>query len=190
MIKRKKKILIIQVAIFFLATSLIYNTYKSENIPNEVLEIDSSTKADSNSFENVEYTGLDLNGNRYSIAAEKANFETSNPEIINMENMNAYFYFKDNTVLRVVGDEGFYNNKTFDMRFEYNVKATYEANYLFSDLMLYSNTKGLITISGNVRGESIQGNVIADKAEYDLTKKTIDLSMFENKRVNVKLREK
>ena len=83
------------------------------------MEIDSSTKADSNSFENVEYTGLDLNGNRYSIAAEKANFETSNPEIINMENMNAYFYFKDNTVLRVVGDEGFYNNKTFDMKFKY-----------------------------------------------------------------------
>ena len=190
MIKRKKKILLIQVAIFFLATSLIYNTYKSENIPNEVLEINSSTKTESNSFENVEYAGLDLNGNRYSITAEKADFETQNPEVINMKKMIAYFYFKDNSVLRVEGDQGFYNNKTFDMKFEDNVKATYEANYLFSDLLIYSNNKGLITISGNVRGESIQGKVIADKAEYDLTKKTIDLSMFENKRVNVKLKNK
>ena len=194
MTTRKKKILGIQIIIFLFASTLLYNTYTDkevlENENKEIIKIESKSDPDTNTFEDVEYTGLDLNGNRYSIRAERADFKVKFPEMINMSGMVGFFYFKDNTVLKVIGDNGYYNNKTYDMEFRENVRADYLTNYLLSDKLVYSNTDGKLTISGNVRGESIQGDVFADNAEYDLNEKILDLSMLDEKQVNVKIREK
>ena len=194
MTTRKKKILGIQIIIFLFASTLLYNTYTDkevlENENKEIIKIESKSDPDTNTFEDVEYTGLDLNGNRYSIRAERADFKVKFPEMINMSGMVGFFYFKDNTVLKVIGDNGYYNNKTYDMEFRENVRADYLTNYLLSDKLVYSNTDGKLTISGNVRGESIQGDVFADNVEYDLNEKILDLSMLYEKQLNVKIREK
>ena len=194
MTTRKKKILGIQIIIFLFASTLLYNTYTDkevlENENKEIIKIESKSDPDTNTFEDVEYTGLDLNGNRYSIRDERADFKVKFPEMINMSGMVGFFYFKDNTVLKVIGDNGYYNNKTYDMEFRENVRADYLTNYLLSDKLVYSNTDGKLTISGNVRGESIQGDVFADNVEYDLNEKILDLSMLDEKQVNVKIREK
>lgn len=191
MTSRKKKILFIQILIFFFASSLLYNTYNNKKEFEEVTtKIKPNLDTSTNKFEDVEYTGLDLNGNRYSIKAKKAYFKTEMPELINMDGMVAYFYFKDNTELKVVGKKGYYNNKTYDMEFREDVRADYVSNYLLSDKLTYSNTNGKLTISGNVRGESIQGNVYADNVEYDLTDKILDFSMLDEKQVNIKLKDK
>ena len=102
--------------------------------------------------------------------------------------MKATFYFKDGTILTVVGNSGAYNNKTNDMNFKENVITSYEDNFIYSDNLDYFNTKNLLTIYGNVRSESIQGNIKADKASIDLSSKTINLSMFNESQVNIKLR--
>ena len=47
-----------------------------------------------NTFENIEYKGIDLNGNRYVIMSEKASFDVNKPELIDMKIMSAIFYFK------------------------------------------------------------------------------------------------
>ena len=194
MTTRKKKILVIQIIIFLFASTLLYNTYTNKeddkNEGKEIIKIETKSDPDTNTFEDVEYTGLDLNGNRYSIRAERADFKANFPEMINMDGMTGFFYFKDNTVLKVVGDNGHYNNKTYDMEFRENVRAEYLTNYLLSDSFVYSNTDGKLTISGNVRGESIQGDVYADNVVYDLNEKILDLSMLDEKQVNVKIREK
>ena len=143
-----------------------------------------------NSFENVTYKGIDLNGNRYVINSENANFEIENPELINMKIMNAIFYFKDGTILKVKGDYGTYNNQTYDMEFRGNIIAEYEENYLFADNLDFYNSKYSLTIYGNVKTESIKGNIVADNLEFDLATKTLDISMFSNDQVNVKLRDK
>jgi len=192
---RKKNILLIQVFIFFLASFLLYNTYRDKSVDSvkdkskdKGVNIEVTSNPDTNSFEKIVYSGLDLNGNRYSLFAERAEFRTEKPEFINMEGMIAYFYFKDNTVLKVVGDTGYYNNQTYNMQFRENVKAEYLTNYLFSDQLTYSNTEGRITITGNVKGESIQGDVVADNIEIDLKDKTANFSMFSDKQVNVNLK--
>ena len=195
MTSRKKNILLIQVFIFFLASFLLYNTYRDKSVDSvkdknkdKGVNIEVTSNPDTNSFEKIVYSGLDLNGNRYSLFAERAEFRTEKPEFINMEGMIAYFYFKDNTVLKVVGDTGYYNNQTYNMQFRENVKAEYLTNYLFSDQLTYSNTEGRITITGNVKGESIQGDVVADNIEIDLKDKTANFSMFSDKQVNVNLK--
>jgi hypothetical protein len=192
---RKKNILLIQFFIFFLALFLLYNTYRDKSVnsvdeksKNKGTNIETTSKPSINSFEKIVYSGLDLNGNRYSIFAEKAEFKTEKPEFINMQGMIAYFYFKDDTVLKVIGDTGYYNNKTYNMQFRENVKAEYLSSFLFSDQLTYSNTEGRITISGNVKGESIQGDLVADNIEIDLKDKTANFSMFSNEQVNVNLK--
>ena len=102
--------------------------------------------------------------------------------------MTAIFYFKDGTVLKVKGDKGTYNNKNYNMEFRDNIIAEYEQSYLFADKLDYLNTDSLLTISGNVRTESVKGDMSADNLVFDLSKKTLDISMFNNNQVNVKLK--
>ena len=189
MINRRKKIILIQLTIFLVASTLLYNTYRDKNETKDEIKVEVENDPDTNSFADIEYSGFDLNGNKYILKAGKANFKTESPETINMKDVVANFYLEDGTVLKVVSDEGLYNNITFDMEFKESVKATYLTNTLLSDQLIYSNSNSKVLVSGNVRGESIEkGEFFADNVEYDLTNKTLDFSMFGNKQVNVKLK--
>lgn len=191
MISRKRKIIFIQILIFLTALTLIYFTYYNKNTQQNLSEKTISREEiidnDKNSFEDVEYKGTDLNGNRYVVQSEIADFELETPELINMQIMKTYFYFKDGTTLYVQGKNGIYNNKTFDIKMWGAIEANYLENDLFSDNLDYSNKKGIVTITGNVKGESIKGDIVADQAIFDLTKKTLDISMFDEKQVNIKV---
>ena len=191
MIKRRKKIILIQLVIFIVAAFLLYNTYRDKNkVTEEIAEIKTETNPDTNSFVDVEYSGFDLNGNRYTLNAGKADFETKTPEIIDMKNVEANFYLKDGTLLKIISDAGLYNNKTLDMIFIDNVKTTYLSSILISNQLDYSNTNGKLLASGNVQGTSVEkGTFFADNVEYDLTNKTLEFSMLGNKKVNVKVKD-
>lgn len=192
MTPRKKKLFTIQLVIFLLAISLLYITYNNNSIEQkqspDLVSIKEDPSEESNTFENIEYKGVDLNGNRYIIKSEIANFDTETPEIINMKIMKTIFYFKDGTTMTLTGDYGTYNNKTFDMEFRDNIVAEYQNNLLYADNLIYLNTKSLLTIYGNVMTESVQGNINADNVEIDLSAETLDISMFDEKQVNVNLR--
>ena len=190
MTNRKKSIKVIQFTIFLIASLLFYNTYQNRDGSIEKsVKVELDTGTDTNSFNDVVYSGFDLNGNRYTLNADFAEFETETPELINMKNVIANFYLKDNSLLKIVSNEGLYNNITLDMEFEEDVKATYKDNVIISDQLNYFNKKSKLLASGNVRGESVEkGNFFADSVEYDLTDKILDFSMFNNNRVNVKLK--
>tara|TARA_B100000965_G_C19558094_1_gene743181 strand:- start:745 stop:1338 length:594 start_codon:yes stop_codon:yes gene_type:complete len=193
---RKKNILLIQVLIFILASLLIYYTYikksdeefDAKKLNNNTEKENEETETVKNTFTDVEYKGVDLRGNRYKIKSEIADFEIEKPELINMKIMSVVFYFKDGTTLEVSSDYGAYNNKTNDMEFRSNVKAKYEENYLFAENLDFFNTKNFLSIYGNVRSESIQGKIVADSLNFDLLKQTLDISMFSEKQVNVKIK--
>ncbi len=192
MTNRKKSIKLIQFTIFLVALFLFYNTYqnKNESIKNPI-KVESKINSDTNSFNNVTYSGFDLNGNRYTLQAEIAEFKTETPELINMKKVIANFYLKDNSLLKVVSNEGLYNNETFDMSFKEDVKASYLKNVMLSDQLNYSSSSGNLLASGNVRGESVEkGKFFADSVKYNLTNKILDFSMFGNNRVKVKIEDK
>ena len=195
MTDRKKKILLIQITIFIFATLLIYFTYYNrDNEMKKIKSIDlkkkeNTTTGNLNTFEDIEYKGIDLNGNRYEIKSEIASFDVKSPELIDMKVMKGVFYFKDGTILTVTGDYGKYNNKTMDMEFKNNVVAKYIDNILYADNLNYMNTKNMLTIYGNVKTESVKGNIAADKLEFDLSDQTLDASMFNEEQIKVKLRK-
>ena len=199
MIERKKKLRIIQLFLLILGILIIYNTYynRDSELKNKIIssttkekvkkQSDEDSENDGNTFFNIEYTGLDLNGNRYVLKSEEATLDKSKVEIVHMKIVSAIFYFKDNTILYIWSDEADYNNKTFDMKFEKNVKAKYADSKLFAEKAEFSNTNNYLIIHENVKINNTRGNVIADKLLFDITKKKLDISSFNNNKVNANI---
>ena len=162
----------------------------SKKIPKKNQNISEEDERDL--FFNIEYSGFDLQGNRYSLKSEEAFIDKLNSEIVYMKNVNAIFYFKDNTVLYVSSNNGIYNNKTLDMKFEQNVKANYLSSELFAEKAEYSNSESFLSIYENVRINDIKGNLIADKLLFDITSQKLDITSYKDKKINanVNLNEK
>ncbi len=198
MTKRKKKLLTIQILLFSLATILIFFTYYGKNdnkfdnkkTKTETKPIEKDADDKTTSFENIEYKGVDLEGNRYIIKSELADFSLENPELINMKIMSAIFYLKDGSILKIKGDWGSYNNQTYDMKFRENIETKYKDNFIYSEKLDYLNSKQLLTVSGNVKTKSLQGNIEADRLLFDLSLNTLDISMFDENQVKVKMKNK
>ena len=200
MIERKKKLRIIQFFLLIFALLIIYLTYYNKEISNTDLADSEQTKEalkdedkdDGDFFFNIEYTGLDLRGNRYLLKSKKARLDEVKPEIVYMDDVHATFYFKDNTILYIWSDKGIYNNKNFDMQFSENVKAEYLDSKLFAEKANYSNTENYLSIYENVRIDDIRGNLIADKLLFDINKQNLATTSFNDGKVkaNVKLNEK
>ena len=155
---------------------------KGKDIQEKVLE------DEINKFENVEYSGIDNSGNKFVINSEYAQFEEERPEIIRMEEVECFFYFKDNTFLKIIADNGIFNNITNDMEFADNVKMDYLENTLFSDRAIFNNYENQLLVAGNVKGKSPQTDLQADKLDFDLSTKNLKISMYNKKRVNIKTR--
>jgi len=203
MIERKKKLRFIQLVLFFFGIVILYLAYyvpnqvtnseilkqKSEKEKSKILE-GQNDRGDI--FLNVEYAGLDLNGNRYLIKSKQAYLDKENPEIVYMQVVESIFYFKDNTNLYIWADEGIYNNKTLDMKFRINVKANYLNSKLFAEKVDYSNSDSFLSIYENVKINDIKGNLIADKLVFDITEQNLNITSFNDGKVktNIKLDEK
>jgi len=198
MIERKKKIRIIQSFLLIFGLLIIYLTYYDKETSNtnradsEPLKKTSSERDDIDVFFNIEYTGLDLRGNRYLLKSKEAKLDELKPEIVYMKIVSATFHFKDNTTLYVWSDEGIYNNKNFNMKFNKNVRAEYMDSKLFAEKANYSNTENYLSIYENVRIDNIKGNLIADKLLFDINKQNLAITSFNDGKIsaNIKLNEK
>ena len=78
------------------------------------------------------------------------------------------------------------------LKFEKSVKANYLNSELYAEKAEYSNTKNYLSIYENVRINDIQGNLIADKLLFDIKKQKLDITSFNNSKINanVNLNEK
>tara|TARA_B100000575_G_C23100318_1_gene634796 strand:- start:84 stop:620 length:537 start_codon:yes stop_codon:yes gene_type:complete len=175
-----------------LALLLFYFFYYKNNItnqPQEEVKIESEKldKVSENYFEDVEYKGIDANGNRYLLESKIASFSKENPELVNMIGMNATFYFKDGKILTVSGKKGMYNNKTNDMEFRDEVKVVQAENKIFADNLDYFNVKKLIKVYGNVVGKSLDGNFTSDILNLNIDNQSIDFLMNNSEQVKINL---
>ena len=203
MTNRKKKLKIIQ-SIFLIFTCLIifFTYYKSPNqelenriidkkkldkVKEQISEIKSGEKS---FFFNVEYSGRDLEGNRYVLKSKEAYSKAEDQNIVYMKAVNALFYFKDDSVLKLKSNKGEYNNETLDMNFIDNVKAYYENNKMYASKAEYSNKNGFLTITRNVKLESNQGTILADKLIFDINKKNLKITSFNDSNINANIKSK
>ncbi len=171
--------------IFF---TYFYNTKDSVTVKKTVeKEIIKTDEEGINTFEDIDYEGIDSSGNKFIINSEFANFSNDKPNIIYMQQIICRFFFKDGTTLRITSNRGIYDNISNDMEFEENVKMYYLENRLYADKANFLNSQNYLVIQKNVFGESEYGNLVADKLDFDLNEKKLKISMYNEGKVNIKV---
>lgn len=196
--ERKKKLRLIQSTLFLLGLITVFFTYseKTRSPKQEIISKETQDKIkkqlaeqtdEADVFYNIEYSGLDLNGNRYILKSKEAINNKGNQELVSMKFVEATFYFKDDTILYVWSNSGQYNNKTLDMIFEGDVKAKYLDSDLFAQKAQYSNSESFLIISNNVKVTDIRGTIFADKLLFDIKKKKLEIASFNKSKINANI---
>ena len=198
MTSRKNKLKLIQISLLALGFFIIYYTYyKEKNLnktiistekQNEIKKKIAAQTGGSETFSNIEYSGIDLAGNRYIIKSEKAFNDLENQEKVNLTSVVATFYFKDDSTLMITSEKGLYNNLTLDINFYQNIVAIYEDSKLYAQKAEYSNIENNLVISDNVKLENEEKGIIyADKLIFDINKGTLNVSSNKNKKINANI---
>ena len=199
---RKKKILAVQIFLLIFGSILIAYTYfiylkkfsQEESLidkdTKEKIELQLSNKNSNNDrdiFYNIEYSGIDLAGNRYILKSQEAYSEKDNQELVIMKTVNATFYFKDNTTLYLKSLNCIYNSKTLDMTFDTNIEAIYNESRLYASKAEFNNSNNFLKISNNVKVEDPKGIIYADKLYFDIENAELNISSFNNNKINANI---
>ena len=198
MTERKKKLIIIQITLLLIGSLIILFTYSDLEVIDKEKIITAETQKkiedqlknntqDGDIFFNIEYSGLDLAGNRFILKSKEAFNKKTSQEIVNMKFVEAIFYFKNDTELRVFSDSGIYNNKTLDMNFVGNVIAKYEGSELYAEKAEYSNSKSFLMISNDVKVKDYRGTMFADKLLFDIKNQTLNIASTKDSKVNANI---
>ena len=199
---RKKKLRLYQVIILLIGLTIVSITYLqknnsdqskiiSDNLKNKIDEnIQDKDESAGNKFYNVKYSGLDFEGNRYTIFSKEAVNSDEMENLVIMKEVKASFYFKDDTTLNISSDMGEYNNETLDMRFTKDVSAFYEESKLYAGKAEFLNSQNSLIVSDNVKIFDTKGTMFADKLTFDIKSKTLNITSLKNNVIKSKLNYK
>ena len=195
MTNRKKKLRIIQIFLIISSIAVIFytynynNNYKNEEILSKTLQDQieknfNNQNVDGDVFYNIEYSGIDLNGNRYILKSREARTDNKNQNLVLMKEVTGVFYFKDNTALDIKSSSGIYNNKTLDIIFTGDVEAFYNDGELFAQKAEYNNSENYLKLTEDVHIRDIKGEMFADELFFDIKKKTLNIASYKNNKIN------
>ena len=199
---RKEKLRLFQMLFLITGVSVIFftflqsNKFQKEKIISENLkkkideEISNQSSNEDSTFYNIKYSGLDLEGNRYTISSKKAVNSEINENVVNMSEVLAKFYFQDDTELNISSNKAIYNNKTLDIKFEDSVECFYENSELYAGRAEFLNSKNSLLISDNVKIIDSRGTIFADKLTFDIKNKTLNITSLNEKAIKSKINYK
>tara|TARA_B100001123_G_C15339966_1_gene1034427 strand:+ start:1616 stop:2203 length:588 start_codon:yes stop_codon:yes gene_type:complete len=189
---------IIQAVLLLAGIILILGTYflypelkqKKANViePKKEEVIDKDKEV--NVFENVEYKGIYNLNNSYTIKSNNAKIFTADPDVVHMKNMHVTIFLNDGRIIKITSDKGKYNKVTYDSFFEKNVRATDgDTVILAENLDLLATEKWAMVYNDVIVEHNEKSSLKADKIHYDFTSELYQVSMFNNKKVKIKLVE-
>jgi len=193
-VKKKEK----KIQVFLLITGaflilLTYFYYPYVNKNKSVLEkkfptSSSDTNEDSTLFESLEYQGLYDLDKKFVVKSKKAHINKDEPDVVFMKDMHVILYLTDGRVVNIFSDQGKYNKVNYDCFFEKNVRASDGDTKIFSDNLDLLGNESSVKIYNNVSINYPTGSLLrADKIDYDFEKKHFKISMFEDKRIKMKI---
>ena len=167
-------ILIIVSFIFFFSSYYeVDNVVQTENLKSENID----TKDNINIIENINYSSLDKDGNKYLITAKTGEIYQNNFNNIKMKYVYAKIIFLNKEFLEIKSNYANYNRETSETLFYDKVLSSYLDNKISSnELQLLFDDK-LAKIKDNVVYMSNQGKLEADEVLIDLTTKEAKISM-------------
>ena len=175
-------------ATYFFYPKMIKNKFlEKETVKDDLTKTDIISSKERNTFENVEYKGLYDMNKPFKVKSEKAYILIKNPDVVYMTNMHVSLDMDDGRVIIITSDKGRYNKVTYDCFFENNVKAIDGKTTVLAENLDLLATEDSATVYNNVFLTNDKGSLRADKVYYDFETKYYHVSMFNDKKVKIKL---
>jgi hypothetical protein len=193
--QKKIQVFLLVIGFFLILFTYFYYPYMNrnkslveKNTQEDLLPAFDEKSKDTTSFGNIEYRGLYDLDKTFIVKSEKANIDNVDPDIVHMTNMHVILYLKDGRIVNILSNKGKYNKANYDCFFEKNVSATDGETKIFSDNLDLLGNESSVKIYNNVSinyptGSSLQ----ADKVDYDFETKYFKISMFDDKRIKMKI---
>ena len=190
----RKIIQIFLISIGFLiiiGTYLLYPKIERDRLKGSVVENEQPLIKDDenavNKFEELEFRGFYNFDNPFVVVSEEAVISPENSDIVYMTNMKITIKMNDGRTITITGDNGKYNKVTYDCFLENNVIASDGETEILSDNLNLISSKDSASIYNNVVVNSKNGQLTADKVDYNFESKYYKVSMFKDERIKIKL---
>ena len=184
-----KKKIFIQLFLFslFLFLSIFsYNKYfkkESQNVIEATQNTDLKKKNnETNLITNLKYFSIDKRGNKYEITSEYGEMDTSNSDVIMMENVKAIIKIYNSEPIIITSNFAKYNVKNYDTNFKENILVKYVDSKLNGENLDLSFQNNLMSMYNNIIYQNPNTKLVADKLEIDLITK--DSKIFMNNKEN------
>ncbi len=160
---------------------------KKDTAQDKQIETDTLETEESNTFENVEYRGLFNFDSTFSVKSEKAQILDEDPDLVYVDKMKVTLHMKDGRIVIITSDKGTYDKITTDCIFFNNVKVADGETVIFSENLDLLASEDSASIYNDVFITNDKGSLIADKIDYNFETKFYKVSMYDNKKVKVKV---
>ena len=193
----KNLVQIFLIIIIILISYLFYKNYFTKDINIEkqitVVEADKellSTEQTTNIIENLEYSSLDRDGNKYTIKANYAEVTSDNENILILTKVIGIIYLKEKGEIFIYSDKAEYNKINFDTKFYNNVKVDYDDSEIFSDNLDIFFKDNKATMYNKIILDNAFSNLKADIINFDLDTGNIEIKMYSsNENVIIKKKQ-
>ena len=166
-------LIIVSIIFFFSRNYEVDNVVQTDNLKSE--NIDSNDNL--NTIENINYSSLDKDGNKYLITAKTGEIYQNNFNNIKMKYVYAKIIFLNQEFLEIRSNYANYNRETSETLFYDKVLSSYLDNKISSNELQLLFEDKLAKIKDNVVYMNKQGKIEADKVLLDLTTKKAKISM-------------
>ena len=178
--------LLIIIGTYLLYPKIEKNRLKGSVVENEQPLIEDNQNPGSK-FEELEFRGFYNFENPFVVVSKEAIISSENSDIVYMTNMKITIQMNDGRNVIITGDKGKYNKVTYDCYLENNVFASDGETEILSDNLNLVSSKDFASIYNNVVVNSKNGQLKADKVDYNFESKYYKVSMFKDERVKIKL---
>jgi LPS export ABC transporter protein LptC len=141
-------------------------------------KIDKNQNNDSTYINDINYTSIDVRGNKYQITAKLAEIKIENSDVMFLTDVIAFIFIKDKDTVKITSNFGKYNTINYDTIFSENVIVVYPGHKITGEYLDFSFLTNLGIFTTNVIYTGEKTNLFADKIEMNLTTK--DTKIFMN----------
>ena len=160
-------------------------TNKDDEIKKKNVELESLK---GNVISDISYESQDFEGRKYLIKSRRGIVNKNNPNIIEMEKVNAKITLIDGTYITIMSDYAFYDNIKFDTKFSKNIEVKHLEHIIKSDNLVLSFEGNQLEAFNNLTYENLDLIMVADKIIFDFKSKNTKIFNFDNS--NVKIQNK
>ncbi|MDA9081729.1 LPS export ABC transporter periplasmic protein LptC [Candidatus Pelagibacter sp.] len=186
--KKLSQVLLLILAIILIL--LIYNIYIKKNHNEKVEKIltkETKEKNSNNVINDLEYSSIDVKGNKYIILSKEGMIDPVDANIIYMTGVDAKIIMPEDETIYISSNFAKYDQTTNDTNFREEVLLLSGIHTINTEILNFSFGNSLVNMSNKVIYKSMDTILIGDRLEFDLiTKKTKIFMNSESKKVKIK----